>query len=131
MARDGRIGGWQSGWSPRHYELGFFPIREERYDFAIPASRWDRPAVSALREILDTPGVREQLSAMGFPHMNDVGAIVLCGGMSRRMGRPKAWLPFGPDEVMLQRVVRLVREVVGPVVVVAAPEQELPMLPGE
>ncbi len=61
--------------------------------------------------------------------MSDLGAIVLCGGRSSRMGRPKAWLPFGPDEVMLQRVVRLVREAVGPVVVVAAPDQELPRLP--
>ena len=45
------------------------------------------------------------------------------------MGRPKALLPFGPGEVMLQRVVRLVREVVGPVVVVAAPDQDVPPLP--
>jgi molybdenum cofactor guanylyltransferase len=57
------------------------------------------------------------------------GAIVLCGGQSRRMGRPKAWLPFGP-ELMLQRVVRLVGEAAGPVVVVAAPGQDLPELPG-
>lgn len=59
------------------------------------------------------------------------GAVILCGGQSRRMGRAKAWLPFGPDEVLLQRVVRLVREVTGPVVVVAAPDQELPALPGD
>ena len=58
------------------------------------------------------------------------GAVVLCGGQSRRMGRPKAWLPFGA-EVMLQRVVRLVRTAVGPVVVVAAPGQDLPPLPSE
>jgi molybdopterin-guanine dinucleotide biosynthesis protein A len=57
-----------------------------------------------------------------------LGAVVLCGGQSRRMGRPKAWLPFGP-ELMLERVVRLVGEAVGPVVVVAAPGQELPPLP--
>jgi molybdopterin-guanine dinucleotide biosynthesis protein A len=57
-----------------------------------------------------------------------VGGIVLCGGRSRRMGRPKAWLPFG-DEVLLQRVVRIVSAAVSPVVVVAAPEQELPELP--
>jgi len=60
--------------------------------------------------------------------MNDRGAVVICGGQSRRMGRPKAWLPFGPER-MLQRVVRLVSSVVGPVVVVAAPGQELPELP--
>ena len=57
-----------------------------------------------------------------------LGAVVLCGGESRRMGRPKAWLPFGP-EVMLQRVVRLVGTVARPIVVVAAPGQDLPALP--
>ncbi len=64
----------------------------------------------------------------GRSGMTIPGAIVLCGGLSRRMGRPKAWLPFGP-EVMLQRVVRLVGEVAGPIVVVAAPGQDLPDLP--
>jgi molybdopterin-guanine dinucleotide biosynthesis protein A len=56
------------------------------------------------------------------------GGIVLCGGQSKRMGRPKAWLPLG-GERMLPRVVRLLREVVAPIVVVAAPDQELPPLP--
>lgn len=56
------------------------------------------------------------------------GAIVLCGGRSRRMGLPKAMLPFGP-EVMLQRVVRLVGEVAETIVVVAARQQQLPELP--
>jgi molybdenum cofactor guanylyltransferase len=58
----------------------------------------------------------------------DVGGIVLCGGQSRRMGRSKATLPFGP-EAMLVRVLRLLREVVAPCVVVAAPGQQLPPLP--
>src|SRR5262249_53639943 len=57
-----------------------------------------------------------------------VGGVVLCGGESRRMGRPKAWLPFG-DEVMLPRVVRLLGEAVSPIVVVAAPGQDVPPLP--
>jgi molybdopterin-guanine dinucleotide biosynthesis protein A len=56
------------------------------------------------------------------------GGIVLCGGKSTRMGRPKALLPFGP-ETMLQRVVRLLGEVVAPIVVVAAVDQPLPELP--
>jgi molybdenum cofactor guanylyltransferase len=56
-----------------------------------------------------------------------VGAVVLCGGESRRMGRAKAWLPFG-DELMLQRVVRLAGTVARPIVVVAAPGQDLPVL---
>jgi molybdenum cofactor guanylyltransferase len=58
----------------------------------------------------------------------NVGGIVLCGGQSSRMARPKAWLPFG-DEIMLHRVVRLLGEAVQPVVVVAAPGQDLPPLP--
>jgi molybdopterin-guanine dinucleotide biosynthesis protein A len=60
--------------------------------------------------------------------MATVGGIVLCGGESKRMGRPKAWLPFA-GEIMLARVVRLLGEAVGPVVVVAAPEQAIPALP--
>ncbi|QDU38708.1 putative molybdenum cofactor guanylyltransferase [Maioricimonas rarisocia] len=46
------------------------------------------------------------------------------------MGQPKLSLPFG-SEVMLQRVVRLLGEVVSPVVVVAARDQELPELPDD
>ncbi len=44
------------------------------------------------------------------------------------MGKPKALLPFGP-ELMVQRVVRILSEVVAPMVVVAARDQELPLLP--
>jgi molybdopterin-guanine dinucleotide biosynthesis protein A len=54
--------------------------------------------------------------------------IVLCGGQSSRMGRPKAWLPFA-GEIMLPRVVRILGEAVAPVVVVAAPGQDVPPLP--
>ena len=46
------------------------------------------------------------------------------------MGTSKALLPFG-DETMLQRVVRLLSTVVGPIVVVAAAEQSLPTLPAD
>jgi putative molybdopterin biosynthesis protein len=47
--------------------LRFRPLRAEHYDFAIPASRWDRPAVRALRRLLaaETP-LRGELEAMGF-----------------------------------------------------------------
>jgi len=58
------------------------------------------------------------------------GGIVLCGGLSSRMGSPKALLPFG-SETMLQRVVRLLGTVVSPIVVVAAEGQGLPDLPSE
>ena len=57
-----------------------------------------------------------------------VGGIVLCGGESRRMGSPKAWLPF-MGEPMLLRVVRILQGVLDPLVVVAAPRQEVPALP--
>ncbi len=43
------------------------------------------------------------------------------------MGMSKAALPFGP-ETMLQRVVRLLRTVVSPIVAVAAQDQVLPAL---
>ncbi|QDU21086.1 molybdenum cofactor guanylyltransferase [Urbifossiella limnaea] len=56
------------------------------------------------------------------------GGIVLCGGLSSRMGRPKCWLPVG-GEPMLLRVLRVVSAVGDPVVVVAAAGQELPTLP--
>ena len=46
------------------------------------------------------------------------------------MGRPKLSLPFG-SETMLSRVVRIVSEVVSPVVVVATIGQELPSLPAK
>jgi molybdopterin-guanine dinucleotide biosynthesis protein A len=59
-----------------------------------------------------------------------IGGIVLCGGQSRRMGRAKAWLPFG-DELMLPRIVRLLGEAVAPLVVVSAPGQEIPLLTSE
>jgi molybdopterin-guanine dinucleotide biosynthesis protein A len=59
-----------------------------------------------------------------------LGAVVLCGGQSRRMGQAKAWLPFGPER-MLARVVRLVSAAAGPIVVVAAPDQEVPPLPSD
>ncbi len=51
-------------------------------------------------------------------------AIVLCGGRSTRMARDKASLPFG-DETMLERIVRVVSEVVDEVWVVAREGQEI------
>ncbi|HVY44942.1 MAG TPA: NTP transferase domain-containing protein, partial [Minicystis sp.] len=56
-----------------------------------------------------------------------LGAVVLAGGKSSRMGRPKAWLDFG-GEPLLTRVVRRLSAACTPVVVVAAADQELPPL---
>jgi molybdopterin-guanine dinucleotide biosynthesis protein A len=68
-----------------------------------------------------------QAAAEGRP-MTRLGGVVLCGGQSKRMGRPKAWLPFA-GELMLPRVVRLLAEAADQVVVVAAPGQDVPPLP--
>jgi molybdopterin-guanine dinucleotide biosynthesis protein A len=46
------------------------------------------------------------------------------------MGKPKAWLPIA-GEAMLSRVVRRLSQAVSPVVVVAAPGQDLPPLPAD
>ncbi|MEO2089985.1 MAG: NTP transferase domain-containing protein, partial [Gemmataceae bacterium] len=60
--------------------------------------------------------------------MSKAGGVVLCGGRSSRMGRPKAWLSVD-GETMLHRVVRVVAAVADPVVVVAAAGQDVPPLP--
>ena len=46
--------------------LGFFFVADERYDVAIRADRWERPAVVALRRLLEDPAVRRDLAALGF-----------------------------------------------------------------
>lgn len=48
------------------YGLDFLPVRPERYDFAVPEGRWDRPAVVAFRALLDRADVRARLAAFGF-----------------------------------------------------------------
>jgi putative molybdopterin biosynthesis protein len=53
--------------------LRFRPLRAEHYDFAIPADRWDRPAVAALRRLL-APGsqLRASLAELGFREQGPV-----------------------------------------------------------
>jgi putative molybdopterin biosynthesis protein len=47
--------------------LRFRRLRDEHYDFAIPVARWDRPAVVALRRLLESGSpVRRRLAEMGF-----------------------------------------------------------------
>lgn len=57
-----------------------------------------------------------------------LGAVVLCGGQSSRMGSPKAWLDFEGKPLLL-RVVQRIAEIASAIVVVAAPEQVIPALP--
>ncbi|MEX0704892.1 MAG: molybdenum cofactor guanylyltransferase [Planctomycetales bacterium] len=65
---------------------------------------------------------------MSRPSRPLVAGIILCGGKSSRMGRPKLSLPFG-RQTLLERAVGTLAQVVSPVVVVAARRQELPRLP--
>lgn len=46
--------------------LRVIPVQDEQYDFAVPADRWERPAVVAFRRLLERPDVRQALHAQGF-----------------------------------------------------------------
>jgi putative molybdopterin biosynthesis protein len=50
----------------RMYGLAFLPLQEEHYDFAVPESRWERPAVQRFITLLAEPEARAELEAMGF-----------------------------------------------------------------
>jgi molybdenum cofactor guanylyltransferase len=67
-------------------------------------------------------------NAKNKPSDLQAGGIILCGGQSKRMGQPKAWLPFAGQN-MLGRVIGLLSEAVNPIVIVAAPEQQIPPVP--
>jgi putative molybdopterin biosynthesis protein len=41
--------------------LGFLPLQEERYDFVVPSSRLDRPAVRTFLTVLADPLIRQRL----------------------------------------------------------------------
>ncbi|MBD3672970.1 MAG: molybdopterin biosynthesis protein [Planctomycetaceae bacterium] len=48
------------------YGLEFLPYRDEQYDFVIPTTRAERPAVQAFKALLQEADVREKLRAAGF-----------------------------------------------------------------
>ncbi|MFI5017547.1 MAG: substrate-binding domain-containing protein, partial [Dongiales bacterium] len=50
----------------RQYDLGFLPLQDEHYDFAVPKARFDRPAVQRFRAVLQDATVRAALTALGF-----------------------------------------------------------------
>ncbi len=50
----------------RLYGPSFLPLQEEHYDFAIPESRWESPAVQRFIGLLNDPEARAELEAMGF-----------------------------------------------------------------
>lgn len=50
----------------RMYGLAFLPLQEEHYDFAVPESRWENPAVQRFIALLADAEARAELEAMGF-----------------------------------------------------------------
>ncbi len=68
---------------------------------------------------------------MGEKGAMRIGAIILAGGRSRRMGKPKESLEFG-DSTLLGHTAEILLECAYPVVVVArTPDQVLPPVPLE
>lgn len=57
-----------------------------------------------------------------------LGSLILAGGRSTRMGRPKESLPFGGD-TLLGRAIAAIAPACRPIVVVARGDQDLPPLP--
>ena len=64
----------------------------------------------------------------GAQPIADATAVVLAGGKSSRMGRPKSLLLFDGEPLILH-IVRALKRMFAETVIVAAPEQELPDLP--
>jgi putative molybdopterin biosynthesis protein len=46
--------------------LGFVFVQDERFDVAVPAARWDRPAVAELRRLLADETTRAELRRLGL-----------------------------------------------------------------
>ena len=50
----------------RQAGLAFLPLQEEQYDFVIPASRLEKPAVKQFRELIRSVEIRAQLRTLGM-----------------------------------------------------------------
>jgi putative molybdopterin biosynthesis protein len=50
----------------RDYGLGFIPLAEEHYDFAVPEARRGREAVSAFAALLAEEATTTMLNRLGF-----------------------------------------------------------------
>src|SRR5262245_61862853 len=77
----------------------------------------------------DQSGVRkDELTPSSDQPLLNATAVVLTGGKSSRMGRPKALLLFD-GEPLIVHLVRALKQMFAETVIVAAPDQELPDLP--
>ena len=52
-------------------DLGFLPLTHEQYDFVVPKSRTQRPAVVAFRRLLEEAEVRQSLKELGLEAQTD------------------------------------------------------------
>jgi putative molybdopterin biosynthesis protein len=50
----------------RNAGLGFLPLRDERYDFVVPAARAQRAGVAAFKQLLLEPSTRAALARLGM-----------------------------------------------------------------
>jgi putative molybdopterin biosynthesis protein len=50
----------------RQYDLGFLPLQDEHYDFAVPRTRLGRAPVQRFRAVLEDAGLRAALASLGF-----------------------------------------------------------------
>ncbi len=48
------------------YDLAFAPLGWEQFDFIVPKSRVDNPAIARLQELLQDDNIRAELMALGF-----------------------------------------------------------------
>ncbi len=69
-----------------------------------------------------------EIRSSDYQPLRDATAVLLAGGKSSRMGRPKSLLPFG-GEPLIVHIVRALQRMFAHTVIVAAPDQELPDLP--
>src|SRR5690606_31201642 len=93
------------------------------------AARRERrgPAALAHEPARCDPRLPRLLAVTDAPAPPTFGAVILAGGKSSRMGKPKAWLPWR-GKPLLAHIVDVVAACDHPLVVVGAPGMELPPL---
>src|SRR6185503_11812403 len=93
---------------------------------------WNGPMQKSEGAVIDLTREDSRITLEEFmnDHLTtaDATAVILTGGKSSRMGRPKALLPFD-GEPLIAHVVGSLKKLFTEAIVVAAPDQELPNLP--
>ncbi len=56
-------------------DLGFLPLAHEQYDFVVPTSRSQRPAVEAFRRLLDEAEVKRSLAELGLETREGIRSV--------------------------------------------------------